>query len=131
MEAKDVTASEFRYLQAIEQIKDEKGKVIMTDVADRLAFARASVYKKLLSLEQQGLIVKGCGKLIELTAKGKSEFEDVRIFTEKCRDVLAEHTGLDKKFLTHDSVSMACALSQRCRNALLSDVDNRFSQHNL
>lgn len=119
-----MTASEFRYLQAIEQIKEEKGRVIMTDVADRLAFARASVYKKLLSLEQQGLVVKDGGKLIELTAKGKSEFENVRRFSEKCRDVLAEHTGLDKKFLTHDSVNMACALSQRCRNALLTEANN-------
>ena len=64
-----MTAAEYRYLQAIEQIKREKGKVIMSDIAAKLTYARASVYKKLLSLEQQGYIVKDDGKHISITKK--------------------------------------------------------------
>lgn len=116
-----MTASEYRYLQAIDQIQKEKGKVIMTDIAVKLTYARASVYKKLLSLEQQGFIVKNEGKLIMLTKKGKAEYDVVGTFADKCADILSQHTGLNKKFLLHDAVNMACALSLRCRNALLNN----------
>ena len=115
-----MTASEYRYLQAIEHLSKEKGNVIMTDIAQKLSYVRASVYKKLLSLEQQGYVVKCDGKHIGITQKGKAEYEAVRKFSEKCADILAEHTGLDVKFLIHDAVNMACALSSRCRNALMS-----------
>lgn len=116
-----MTASEYRYIQAIEQIRKEKGKVIMTDIAQKLTYARASVHKKLLSLEQQGLISKSDGKLISVTKKGTDEYECLRRFSDVCADMLAERTGLDRKFLVHDAVNMACVLSSRCRNALIKD----------
>ena len=117
-----MTASEFRYLRAIEIIKKEKGRVIMTDIAQKLCYARASVYKKLLSLEQQGLVVKDDGKFISFTKKGEEEYSAIAEFADKCADILSEKSGLDKKFLTHDSIEMACALSARCRNALLNNL---------
>lgn len=116
-----MTASEYRYLQAIERLQRENGKVIMSDIAQKLAFARASVYKKLLSLEQQGYVVKEDGKYVALTRKGKSEFDSTGRFAEICCDILAQHTGLEKRLLSHDAVSMACALSSRCRTALVAD----------
>lgn len=120
MEANVVTASEFRYLNAIENVKSEKGRAIMTDIAQKLCYARASVYKKLLALEQQGLIVKEDGKFVEMTKKGKDEYYAALTFAELCAEILSEKSGLDKRFLSHDAVEMACALSARCRNALMS-----------
>ena len=64
-----MTASEYRYIQAIETVAKEKGKVIMTDVAQKLAYARASVYKKLLSLVQLGDVAKENGKYFRVTKK--------------------------------------------------------------
>lgn len=120
-EANVVTASEFRYLNAIESVKSEKGRAIMTDIAQKLCYARASVYKKLLALEQQGLIVKEDGKFVEMTKKGKEEYLAAQKFAGLCADILSEKSGLDKRFLSHDAVEMACALSARCRNALLNN----------
>lgn len=119
-----MTAAEYRYLQAIEQIKREKGKVIMSDIAAKLTYARASVYKKLLSLEQQGYIVKDDGKHISVTKKGELEYETLSKFTRTCADILVQHTGLDKKLVMHDAVNMACVLSSRCRTALCGENSN-------
>lgn len=118
-----MTASEYRYIQAIDTVTKEKGKVIMTDIAQKLTYARASVYKKLLSLEQQGYVVKEGGRYVCVTNKGKTESEAVGRLAEICAGMLADKTGLDKKFLTHDAVNIACVLSARCRNALLRNTD--------
>lgn len=119
-----MTAAEYRYLQAIEQIKREKGRAIMSDIAQKLTYARASVYKKLLSMEQQGYIVKDDGKYILVTKKGELEYETLSNFTVKCADILVQHTGLDKKLVMHDAVNMACVLSSRCRKALCGENQN-------
>ena len=118
-----MTASEYRYIQAIETVAKEKGKVIMTDVAQKLAYARASVYKKLLTLEQQGYVAKENGKYFRVTKKGYDEYEAVSRLKNICSCMLAERTGLEQKFLTHDAVNIACALSSRCRTALLKHND--------
>lgn len=119
-----MTASEFRYIQAIEQISKEKGKVIMTDIAQKLSYARASVHKKLLSLEQQGYVTKGDGKSVIVTQKGREEFALTDRLSSICADIFSLHTGLDKKFLTYDAVNAACVLSSRCRNALFAKNQN-------
>ena len=116
-----MTASEYRYVRAIEQIKREKGRVIMTDIAEKLSFARASVYKKLLSLEQQGIVAKEDGKYVVVTPKGEAEYRDVSELVGICAVMLADNTRNNKKFLGHDAVNMACALSARCKNALIAN----------
>ncbi len=114
-----MTASEYRYIQAIVSVKKEKGRVTMSDIAQKLAFARASVYKKLLSLGEQGYIVKEDGKYVGVTKKGETEYDAVGKLANVCAEMLAEKTGLEKKFLIHDAVNIACVLSSRCRNRLL------------
>lgn len=116
-----MTASEFRYLQAIEMLKQQNGKVIMTDIAAKLAFARASVYKKLLSLEQQGYVVKQEDKSITVTQKGIKEYESIKEMSSICADILEEHCKLERRLVMHDAVNMACVLSQRCKSAISSN----------
>lgn len=114
-----MTASEYRYISTIRRLQNEKGRVTMTDVARKLSFARASVYKKLLSLEQQGYVVKDDDKSVSVTPKGDGEFECVRRLVEICEELLSQKTGLEKRLLTYDAVAMACALSPGCRRALI------------
>lgn len=114
-----MTASEYRYLLTIRRLRKEAGRVTITDVARKLSFARASVYKKLLALEQRGYVAKDDDKSVSVTAKGDCEFETVRRLVEICEDMLAQNTGLDKRLLAYDAVAMACALSSGCRNALI------------
>ena len=53
-----MTASEYRYMRAIDKFAKDGRAAKMTDVAVDLGYARASVYKKFCLLEQQGLIKK-------------------------------------------------------------------------
>lgn len=64
-----MTASEYRYIQAIETVAKEKGKVIMTDVAQKLAYARASSIKSSCLSSSRAMWQKKTASISELQKK--------------------------------------------------------------
>lgn len=117
-----MSASEFKYLKTILELKEQNNRVIMADIAQKLTYARASVYNKLISLEEHGLIVKGKDKSIVLTEKGKREFDSINKLVEICCEILSKYSNLEKRTLWHDAVAMACCLSSKCKKSIMQNI---------
>ena len=89
-----MTASEYRYMRAIDKFAKDGRAAKMTDVAVDLGYARASVYKKFCLLEQQGLIKKRDDKSVVMTDEGAKRFAEqsevcavcARMLSRDCRN---------------------------------------------
>ena len=113
-----MTASEYRYMATIAKLTVNGGAARMTDVANALGFARASVYKKFCLLEQQGLIVKHDDKSVAMTAEGEKRFAEQTRLCNICAKMLSEYTGMSEALLKFDAEAVSGVLSRRCVTAL-------------
>src|SRR5262249_45422292 len=88
----DVSSSMEHYLMAVHELRAEKGYARVSDIAEKLAVAKATVSNALKALAERGLVRHASYGIVELNGEGHLRARQVlnrfRVLNHSLRDVL-------------------------------------------
>lgn len=117
--------SQEMYLEAILQLKIERGSVRSIDVARKLDYSKPSVSRAIKLLEKNGLVVRSSGGELQLTPEGQAEAERVykahRLLTEFFIQVLK----LPKKIAEKDACRIEHVISPETIDAVKKYLEQK------
>ena len=118
-----MTASELKYLIAVNELNDSGNGTKMSAVAKKLNVSKVSVYRAVERLNQSGYIGQS-GKRIILTETGSAAVASFMPVVDFIGDKLVRHCNTPKEVAFDEAIVVACALGDNSRNAVLSYVKN-------
>lgn len=107
----NISASMQDYLEAIIELADKEGSVRVTDIANKMSIAKASVNQIVHKLKDMGLVKHQTYGPIMLTKNGREVAEKIRQRHLKIKKFLIEVLGVDKKIADIDACLMEHAVS--------------------
>ncbi|MCS7242916.1 MAG: metal-dependent transcriptional regulator [Candidatus Caldatribacterium sp.] len=120
---KDVSASLQDYLEAVFILSEHHGGARITDIAEFLGVAKASVVQAIRSLKENGLVTQRRYGLVELTPEGKKLAVNVRDRHMLFRKLLVEILGVTPEIAERDACAMEHAVSLETVEKLAQFVD--------
>lgn len=118
-----MTASELRYLIAIDELKEKETGAKMTAVASNLNVSKVSVYKAVERLEAAGLVTHN-GKRILISEKGRGLLEEYLVLMGFIHNHLKIHCGTPDDIAYNDALNTVAVLSDVSRSSLASFIKN-------
>ncbi|KNY27966.1 metal-dependent transcriptional regulator [Pseudobacteroides cellulosolvens] len=118
--SKDMTlsASMQDYLEAIAELEEEEGIVRITDIANKLDIAKASVNQTVKKLKDMSLVRQQTYGPVELTDDGRLMANRIRQRHKKLRQFLVEVLGVDADIAEKDACLMEHAVSAQTMDRL-------------
>lgn len=118
--SKDITlsASMQDYLEAIAELEEEEGIVRITDIANKLDIAKASVNQTVKKLKDMSLVTQQTYGPVELTDNGRQLANRIRLRHKKLRQFLIEVLGVDADIAEKDACLMEHAVSAQTMDRL-------------
>ncbi|MDP4182444.1 MAG: metal-dependent transcriptional regulator [Bacillota bacterium] len=113
-----LSASMQDYLEAIIELEEEEGTVRITDIANKLEIAKASVNQTIKKLKEMELVTQQVYGPVELTDKGRQMAHKIRQRHIKLRQFLIEVLGVDEDIAEKDACLMEHAVSAQTMNKL-------------
>ncbi len=123
VDSMQITSSLQDYLEVILSLSKQQRTVRVTDIANSLDIAKASVSQALNSLKKQGLIKQSYYGPVELTAKGKEYAEKIRYRHEVLRFFLMEVLGVSPEIAEKDACLLEHDLSNETFESLLEFLE--------
>lgn len=120
----DVSASMQDYLEVILNLTENEESVRVTDIANKLNIAKASVNQTVNKLKNLGLVQQQVYGPVELTTKGRAIAEKVRRRHRKLREFLVDVLGVDKTVAERDACLMEHAISTETMQKLTEFLDH-------
>lgn len=114
----DLSTSMQDYLEAILELGEGEDTVRITDIANRLKIAKASVNQTIAKCKEKGLVRQQAYGPVELTEKGREAAERVRQKHRKLRRFLVEVLGVDPDIAEKDACLMEHAVSAQTMERL-------------
>ncbi|NJD02544.1 MAG: metal-dependent transcriptional regulator, partial [Ruminiclostridium sp.] len=99
------------YLEAILELEENENQVRVTDIANRLRIAKASVNQTIGKLRETGLIRQQAYGPVELTHLGRELAGKIIQRHKKLRKFLVEVLGVDQQTAEQDACLMEHAVS--------------------
>ncbi|MFA5449240.1 MAG: hypothetical protein WC292_02210 [Clostridia bacterium] len=118
-----MTASEFNYLKAIEELSSKGEEVKLTDVANKMMFAKPSVYRAVEKLVATGYIMRNKNKSISLIDKGKAALEEYLVCIRFIAKSIAKNWNISPQIAYMDAVNTVCIISNASRLAILNHLN--------
>lgn len=112
-----MTASELRYLIAIDELCQEHVAVKQSDLAAKLCVSKVSAFHATERLCEKGLAEKG-KRALTLTESGQSLLFDYRAIIEFMASHLSVHCGVPSETAYQDALNATCALSDETRDGI-------------
>ncbi len=112
-----MTASELRYLIAIDELCQEKVMVKQSDLAAKLCVTKVSAFNAMERLCEKGYVEKN-KRSLTLTENGSSMLSDYRSIIEFMVSHLSFHCGTPKEIAYRDALNATCSLSDETRNGI-------------
>ena len=112
-----MTASELRYLIAIDELCQENVAVKQSDLTTKLCVTKVSAFNAMERLCEKGFVVKN-KRVLSLTESGKSILFDYRSIIEFMASHLSFHCGTPSETAHKDALNASCALSDETRNGI-------------
>lgn len=106
------------YLEAILELEESENQVRVTDIANRLKIAKASVNQTIGKLKETGLIRQQAYGPVELTDRGRELAGKVVQRHRKLRKFLVEVLGVDQQTAEQDACLMEHAVSPQTMDRL-------------
>lgn len=110
-ELKKLSASMQDYLEAILELEESGEAVRVTDIANKLQIAKASVNQTLSKFKKQGLVRQEMYGPVELTNEGRHMAEKVRQIHRQIKRFLIEVLQVDPNIAEEDACRMEHAVS--------------------
>lgn len=111
------------YLEAILTLAEKAGAVRVTDIADKLNVAKASVNQAVNNLKELGLVVQEKYGPVELTCTGKEIAIKVRQRHRMLRKFLVEVLGVNQKIAEKDACLMEHVVSPQTMEKLVGFLE--------
>ncbi|HOV26201.1 MAG TPA: metal-dependent transcriptional regulator [Pseudobacteroides sp.] len=134
-----LSASLQDYLEAIIELEEKEGIVRVTDIANKLDIAKASVNQTIKKLKDMSLVRQETYGPVELTDEGRHMANRIRQRHNKLRQFLIEVLGVDSDIAEKDACLMEHAVSAQtmdrltdflCANGYISaECSNRDSEN--
>ncbi len=133
MEINDLSPSMQDYLETIFEIGDSDRPVRITDIANKLKIAKASVFQTISRLKEAGLIRQQIYGPVELTDRGRELAVKISLRHRKLSKFLAEVLKVDQETADKDACLMEHAVSSQtmdkltdflCRNGYMTQECN-------
>lgn len=112
-----MTASELKYLIAIDELYKENTEVKQSDLATRLCVTKVSAFNAMERLCEKGFVEKNKRKL-SLTESGRSVLSDYQSIIGFMASHLSYHCGVPVETAYQDALNAVCALSDETRNGI-------------
>lgn len=123
-----MTASELKYLIAIDELSRENVKVNQSNLATKLCVTKVSAFNAVERLCEKGFIEKNKRKL-DLTEKGISELYDYKLIIEFMMSHLCFHCGISMDTARRDALNATCALSDETKNGITRFLKNMRTEN--
>lgn len=117
-EKSELSASMQDYMEAILELEESEDSVRVTDVANKLHIAKASVNQTVQKFKEMGLVHQQTYGPVELTPEGRNVADKVRQKHRKLRQFLVEVLGVDSKIAEEDACRMEHAVSLQTMDRL-------------
>ncbi len=114
----NISASMQDYLEAILEISESERVVRITDIANRLNIAKASVNQTIGKLKEMGLVTQQIYGPVELTGNGKKLADKVRQRHRKLLTFLVDVLGVEPKIAEKDACLMEHVVSSQTMERL-------------
>lgn len=124
-----MTASELKYLIAIDELSRENIKVNQSNLAIKLCVTKVSAFNAVERLCEKGFIEKNKRK-IDLTERGNYELSDYRSIIEFMASHLYFHCGISSETARRDALNAVCALSDETRNGIARFLEKLRTEKN-
>lgn len=112
------------YLEAIYELELSENQVRVTDIANRLKIAKASVNQTIGKLKEAGLIRQQAYGPVELTSQGRELAGKIVQRHRKLRKFLVEVLGVDQTTAEEDACRMEHAVSSQTMDRLTEFLSN-------
>ena len=112
------------YLEAILELEENENQVRVTDIANRLKIAKASVNQTIGKLKETGLIRQQAYGPVELTGQGRELAGKIVQRHRKLRKFLVEVLGVDQQTAEQDACLMEHAVSPQTMDRLTDFLSN-------
>ncbi len=112
-----MTASELRYLIAIDELRQEKVVVKQSYLATKLCVTKVSAFNAMERLCEKGFVTKN-KRILTLTESSKSILSDYRSIIEFMASHLSFHCGTPNDMAFKDALNATCALSDKTRDGI-------------
>jgi len=128
-----LSASMQDYLEAILELEEEEKTVRITDIANKLKIAKASVNQTINKFKDMGLVRHQVYGPVELTEAGRELADKIIQRHRKLRQFLIEVLGVDTSIAEKDACLMEHAVSPQtmeqltdflCRNGYIVENSN-------
>jgi DtxR family transcriptional regulator, Mn-dependent transcriptional regulator len=117
-ESHDLSASMQDYLEAILELEEEENQVRITDIANKLNIAKASVNQTIHKFKEMGLVRQQIYGPVELTDNGREMADKVKQRHKKLSHFLIGVLGVDPKIAEKDACLMEHAVSSETMERL-------------
>mgnify|MGYP005840373809 CR=1 FL=1 len=118
-----ISSSMQDYLEIILDLSEKEGLARVTDIADTLNIAKASVSQAVSSLRELGLVVQEKYGPVELTCIGKKLAVKVRHRHRTLRKFLVQVLGVDPKIAEKDACLMEHVVSSQTMEKLVEFLE--------
>lgn len=119
-----MTASELRYLLAIDELYKDNSAVKQSDLATKLGVSKVSAFNAMERLCEKGFVEKSKKKLA-LTERGQDLLADYKAIIEFIAEHLAFHCGTVMERAYNDALNATCALSDETRDGIAGFLEKR------
>lgn len=114
-----MSASELRYLIALNELYDGTNGVKLTSIADKMCVSKVSVYKALERLEKSGYVKRTENNKICVSEKGALTLSEYTACMSVIQQSLEKYCNLSPAIAYKDALNTICALGDECRRAIL------------
>lgn len=118
-----ISSSMQDYLEAILNLSEKDGMARITDIANMLSIAKASVSQTINNLKDLGMVVQERYGPVELTCAGKELAVKVRQRHRTLRKFLVEVLGVDPRIAEKDACLMEHVVSQQTLEKLIEFLE--------
>jgi DtxR family Mn-dependent transcriptional regulator len=123
-EVKKLSASMQDYLEAILELEESEDTVRVTDIANKLQIAKASVNQTINKFKKKGLVRQQIYGPVELTREGRHLAEKIRQTHQKIKQFLIEVLGVEPEIAEEDACRMEHAVSAHTMERLTDFLSN-------
>jgi DtxR family Mn-dependent transcriptional regulator len=116
------------YLETILNLYEELKDVRVTDIAESLKVAKASVAQAIQSLKKNGMVTQEKYGLVELTQKGRSMAEKVRYRHVILKKFLIEVLGIKPQIAGKDACLMEHVVSPQTMEKVIEFMEKRSQE---
>ena len=123
-----MTASEFRYLKATEELFSEDQEVKLTDIAGKMKLSKASVYRAVERLVAAGYLIRRGNKTITPTDKGLTALKEYTLCIDFIKNTIERNWKVSPGTAYTDAVNTVCIISDASRNSILNYLNKKTNR---